>query len=172
MKTLLRRLALVTAIVLGGVGLFAAPVAAHPLSGYWGNADTICDGCKVSRGNIVQAWQSVLVASVGGLGDCSTWADGVFGSHTAAATHTWQSNHHIRSDGVVGPQTWSTLYNLLIFSDTQAGYDFYYFAGAYGRVWFRHSAATGNWDFAGGIAPFADTNHPGITPDSCIGFRS
>lgn len=55
------------------------------------------------RSDLVGLWQSML------------WADGysarsgvtcAYDEATADATRTWQSNHHLSADGIVGPATW------------------------------------------------------------------
>jgi hypothetical protein len=178
MKNLIRRVAIVGAAALMAVGMLTAPASAQSITGAdWRSNHTICDGCTVSRGNLVAMWQAMLVDSVPGLGDCSTWVDGVFGSHTKAATQVWQHSHGLDADGVVGPKTWAMAFSLLIFNHLEAGYYFYTYNGGasttgFTNVWFRRSAITYQWDFAGGIASFVNTDYPGITPGSCIGIAS
>jgi hypothetical protein len=62
-------------------------------------------GCK---GNDVKSLQRLLFAdgySVGSAGD-----DGDFGSKTESAVKNYQTDHHITSDGVVGPETFKSLW--------------------------------------------------------------
>jgi hypothetical protein len=173
MRKALRRVAIVAAAVVASVGLTTAPASASPIQGNdWSSAHTICNGCSVSRGNLVAMWQSIVISAVDGLGDCTTWVDGVFGPNTEAATRTWQRNHGITADGIVGPQTWSTAFGYIAPENIQAGYIFYRYDGGNGPVFFRKNLTSNVWWFAGPINPFTDTDYPNITPHSCIGIRS
>lgn len=49
------------------------------------------------QGPDVMAWQKIIKVT----------ADGKFGPATDKATRTWQQQHGITPDGIVGPQTWS-----------------------------------------------------------------
>lgn len=51
---------------------------------------------KGSKGNAVKVWQIIIGAAV----------DGNFGSGTESATKTWQSNHGLVADGIVGKMSW------------------------------------------------------------------
>lgn len=51
---------------------------------------------KGSKGNAVKVWQIIIGAA----------ADGNFGSGTESATKTWQKNHGLTQDGVVGKNSW------------------------------------------------------------------
>ncbi|WP_330455673.1 peptidoglycan-binding protein [Streptomyces sp. NBC_00820] len=57
-----------------------------------------------SRGHAVIAAQQLLTAR-----GHAAKADGVFGSRTTTAVKAFQNRHHLRADGVVGPDTWSAL---------------------------------------------------------------
>ncbi|MEV5084017.1 peptidoglycan-binding protein [Streptomyces sp. NPDC056159] len=57
-----------------------------------------------NRGPAVSAVQHLLTAR----GHAAT-ADGVFGSRTASAVKAFQRQHHLRTDGVVGANTWNAL---------------------------------------------------------------
>ncbi|WP_141367385.1 peptidoglycan-binding protein [Streptomyces sp. 6-11-2] len=59
-----------------------------------------------SRGHAVTAAQQLLTAR-----GHTVKADGVYGSRTVAAVKAFQSRHHLRADGVVGPDTWNVLVN-------------------------------------------------------------
>ncbi len=54
-----------------------------------------------SKGSAVVALQKELAAA----GDSPGPIDGVFGSHTLAAVKTYQKQHHLTVDGLVGPKT-------------------------------------------------------------------
>ena len=51
---------------------------------------------KGSKGNAVKVWQIIIGAA----------ADGNFGSGTESMTKTWQSNHGLVADGIVGKMSW------------------------------------------------------------------
>lgn len=59
---------------------------------------------KGSRGQHVKAWQTYL--SINGYNPGSI--DGIFGQLTESAVKTYQSNHGLVADGVVGPKTWAS----------------------------------------------------------------
>lgn len=51
---------------------------------------------KGSKGSAVKVWQIIIGAA----------ADGNFGSGTERMTKTWQSNHGLTADGIVGKMSW------------------------------------------------------------------
>lgn len=51
---------------------------------------------KGSKGNAVKVWQIIIGAA----------ADGNFDSGTESMTKTWQSNHGLAADGIVGKMSW------------------------------------------------------------------
>ena len=51
---------------------------------------------KGSNGNAVKVWQVIIGAA----------ADGNFGSGTERMTKTWQGNHGLTADGIVGAKSW------------------------------------------------------------------
>ena len=51
---------------------------------------------KGSKGNAVKVWQIIIGAAV----------DGNFGSGTESMTKTWQGNHGLTADGIVGAKSW------------------------------------------------------------------
>ena len=51
---------------------------------------------KGSKGNAVKVWQIIIGAA----------ADGNFGSGTERMTKTWQGNHGLAADGIVGKMSW------------------------------------------------------------------
>lgn len=51
---------------------------------------------KGSKGNAVKVWQIIIGAA----------ADGNFGSGTERMTKTWQGNHGLTADGIVGKMSW------------------------------------------------------------------
>jgi peptidoglycan hydrolase-like protein with peptidoglycan-binding domain len=98
----------------------ALPAHAHSITGYqWTSVDQICvSGPCVSQGNLIGAWQAILWAD-GYLDKCGgSGIDGVFGSHTKGATKSWQTAHHLTSDGIVGPLTWGAARSTLKFTGT------------------------------------------------------
>lgn len=52
---------------------------------------------KGSKGNTVKVWQIII----------GTMPDGNFGSGTENATKTWQKNHGLTADGIVGKVSWN-----------------------------------------------------------------
>ena len=59
------------------------------------NMNTIKKG---SKGNTVKVWQIIIGAT----------PDGIFGSGTESVTKTWQKNHGLAADGIVGKNSWKT----------------------------------------------------------------
>lgn len=53
---------------------------------------------KGSKGNTVKVWQIIIGAT----------PDGIFGSGTESVTKTWQKNHGLVADGIVGKNSWKT----------------------------------------------------------------
>lgn len=51
---------------------------------------------KGSKGNTVKVWQIIIGAT----------PDGIFGSGTESVTKTWQKNHGLAADGIVGKNSW------------------------------------------------------------------
>jgi hypothetical protein len=67
--------------------------------------ETVQEG---SNGKIVKNVQAILNTQAG----AGLVVDGAFGNITKGAVEAWQSFWHLTVDGVVGPQTWSTLINV------------------------------------------------------------
>ena len=53
---------------------------------------------KGSKGNAVKVWQIII----------GTTPDSIFGSGTESVTKTWQKNHGLTADGIVGKNSWKT----------------------------------------------------------------
>jgi len=75
--------------------------------------------------------------------------DGYYGSGTANAVKCWQHYHGLTADGVVGPQTWSSLGSALIYHSAAGSY-YYYYNQNY--VDFRMNGNTGVWAYGGPYA--------------------
>ena len=58
---------------------------------------------KGSKGKSVKVWQIII----------GTTADGNFGSGTENMTKTWQKNHGLMADGIVGKNSWKTVFESL-----------------------------------------------------------
>ena len=58
-----------------------------------------------SRGEYVLCWQRYL--NLCGF-YCGT-EDGIFGLNTEQAVKDYQSTHHLKSDGIIGPKTWDSV---------------------------------------------------------------
>ena len=43
------------------------------------------------------------------VGQTGVWIDGIYGVRTAAGVRSWQKAHGVAADGIVGPNTWSTM---------------------------------------------------------------
>lgn len=130
------------------------PASAHAITGPtgcggWDNNHVICNGCSVSRGNIVRLWQALIwtFGAEGALGTSFTsFVDGDFGPNTARATRDWQDWQNIGIDGVVGPQSWGTMRCQLAFKRTLNGYNYYeYSSGNRALIGLRRTVATGLW---------------------------
>lgn len=52
-----------------------------------------------SKGNDVKTWQGIIGVT----------ADGKFGPATKTATIKWQTDHKLKADGIVGPETWQSV---------------------------------------------------------------
>jgi peptidoglycan hydrolase-like protein with peptidoglycan-binding domain len=72
--------------------------------------------------------------------------DGYYGSDTANAVKCWQSGHGLSADGVVGPQTWSSLGNALSYYTAVGSY--YYYISQY-NVDFRMNGTSKVWGYGG-----------------------
>ena len=76
--------------------LFNKPVSAAPAQNQNTEDYNMKTIKKGSKGNAVKVWQIIIDAA----------ADGNFGSGTESATKTWQSNHGLAADGIVGKMSW------------------------------------------------------------------
>jgi hypothetical protein len=103
-----------------------APASAHPAQHSWSDNHQLCNGCAVQRGNLVGMWQAMMWSSLIG-NNCGDFVDGIWGPNTRSKTITWQRNHGLTADGVVGPQIWAHAQSHLY----QTGDDGYYSYWAY-----------------------------------------
>ncbi|BCL78999.1 peptidoglycan-binding protein [Ktedonobacteria bacterium brp13] len=119
--------------------------------------------CTVSQGNIsnfaVAIQQSVNKSSTSYNGHtCSTGTlDGNFGTNTYNGVVCFQHAKSISADGIVGPQTWGAMYNMLQYNGTAYGWAYYHMLsssnGVFAKntstgvwwVWFGSSLTSGNW---------------------------
>jgi peptidoglycan hydrolase-like protein with peptidoglycan-binding domain len=73
--------------------------------------------------------------------------DCVFGSTTASQVQAWQSNHGLSVDGVVGPNTWTSLQSALAYDHQGSGFAYYnvgFDASRFEK--YVSSAFNGYWD--------------------------
>lgn len=63
---------------------------------------------KGTTGRAVRVLQFIL-----GLEGFTLATDGIFGAHTEVCVKSWQSVHHLTTDGIVGKKTWSKLLEVL-----------------------------------------------------------
>lgn len=107
-------------------------------TGSWSN------NCTVSEGNIsnfVYAIQ-VMIDDINNCGNLN--ADGNFGSLTFAAVECYQKSANLSVDGIVGPQTWGSLYSRLKLDYSSGGWD-YYHVWTNGGSYFRKLHTSGVW---------------------------
>ena len=73
-----------------------------------------------SHGYYVRSAQNYLISA----GALTGTADGVFGAKTLAAVKLFQSNKGLKSDGIIGAETWAKLMNVDLSQSAQASDDF------------------------------------------------
>lgn len=77
-------------------------------TGSWSN------NCQTSRGNISLFTVAIqYVVTFSGTGCTTQGIDGDFGQNTFNGIECFQRAKHIGVDGIVGPQTWGTMENVL-----------------------------------------------------------
>jgi peptidoglycan hydrolase-like protein with peptidoglycan-binding domain len=112
----------------------------------WSNTCTVSSGAHSNLVVVIQimTWQldqqecGPLIA-----------IDGYFGPDTKNAVECWQRAHGLTVDGIVGPQTWASLGNALIYNSASGSY-YYYYNEYY--VDFRMNGSTGVWAYGGPYA--------------------
>ncbi|HEY7414313.1 MAG TPA: peptidoglycan-binding domain-containing protein [Ktedonobacteraceae bacterium] len=78
-------------------------------TGSWSN------NCQTSEGNISLFTVAIqYVVTYSGTGCTTHGIDGDFGPNTFAGVECFQRAKHIGIDGIVGPQTWGTMENVLV----------------------------------------------------------
>lgn len=77
-------------------------------TGLWSN------NCQTSEGNISLFTVAIqYVVSYSNLGCTTHGIDGDFGANTKAGVECFQTKKHLGVDGIVGPQTWGAMENVL-----------------------------------------------------------
>jgi len=109
----------------------------------WGNTCTVSQG---AHSNLVVAIQ-IMIWQLD-QEECGPLIaiDGSFGPDTKGAVECWQHAHGLTADGVVGPQTWTSLGNALTYNSAVGAY-YYYYNEHY--VDFRMNGTTGVWGYGG-----------------------
>src|SRR5208337_4855200 len=93
-----------------------------------------------STGSYVHAWQEILLDTYSDTGlVASAITDGTFDVQTASYTKQWQSDHGLKADGIVGPQTWQAALAIMHSDDgSQDVAQGDAFGREYGREYGRH----------------------------------
>lgn len=151
-------LAVLTALALAFTLLSTgSPARAHAAKGNWADFHTICSGCTVSEGNLVRAWQTIVMAHYHGpyYGMNCSFVDGSFGPNTRDWTKRAQRMLGVDDDGIVGPKTWSAVRSrlVLVSSGTTSNEYTYRFSasdnyGAGRRMSLSYNHSTGLWRFS------------------------
>lgn len=136
--------------------IFLAPIAAVTLTSGAASAAgcntaatySWTNNCTVSEGAI-----SHYVVAIQMIVDsqeicASLNIDGDFGPATLNGVKCFQREYNITADGIVGPQTWTTMRNSLYFYNTAGGWNYYYSNGV-GLVDFRRNNTNGDWYYGG-----------------------
>jgi Putative peptidoglycan binding domain len=113
----------------------------------WSDAPDLGGSGDVQTGNVVMAWQIILWAD-GRANECDatnpkkTGFDGEWGPLTESATKTWQRQHNLTADGVVGPNTWGKVRGKLVndglVSGGVTGFSYHGSAHTIGYIWNDH----------------------------------
>ena len=163
----MRRLIVLVVLTLALVASSATPALADNAAGSWSDNHQLCNGCSVQRGNIVGMWQAMMWSSLIG-NNCGDFVDGIWGPNTRSKTITWQSNHGLTADGVVGPQTWSRAQSYLRRTGDDGEFTYYDYPGARFTLKLGRLNSNGVWKWrppTAGSGNFSD--HPTIGPYGC-----
>lgn len=148
----------------------ASPASAHIYTGSgWSSMHTIGATQTVKQGDIVGAWQNIVVAD-GQMAKCgSTGMDGYFGNYTTNGTKNWQGRYGLTKDGVVGQASWNKAYSRLSYTgetfDPAHEYNYVY-NGSIFQAWFARRGSDESylpnaWDFA----PLSNPSNSGVYID-------
>src|SRR5262249_5267460 len=110
---------------------------------------TWSNNCEVGVGNVsnlVSAVQVIVNAYLGANSHCDTplTVDGNFGAQTKTAVMCFQRDSLLNPDGVVGPQTWQELADVVQAWSSGAGWD-NYSVNLSGFINFRMWDSSGIW---------------------------
>ena len=90
----------------------------------WGDNCWLQDGGTYATSSYSKGVQRILWCQGFDNGqDIDQFADGIFGPNTAQAVRDFQTANSIRVDGIVGPETWGTLFTKLTLITSETDYD-------------------------------------------------
>jgi peptidoglycan hydrolase-like protein with peptidoglycan-binding domain len=154
MRAMLRfRTVLATALILGAS--VAIPIATSgtaeaascntTATSNWGN-NCLVSTSSYSHSNFVVVIQALV--QIYTEDECGSLIsiDGYYGSATANAVKCWQAGHGLTADGIVGPQTWSSLGQSITYYDAVGAY--YYYVGQ-DYVNYRMNGTSKVWAYGG-----------------------
>lgn len=100
------------------------PAFAMDYSNYFWNNYSWVGWSHVTSGELVYAVQTMVNA----VGYSPGTIDGQYGNNTQTAIAKYQSSQSLSSDGIVGPNTWSSLQGNLVYVGTSGGDEYDTFA--------------------------------------------
>jgi hypothetical protein len=167
LEAAMRRLLVVVGLTVALLVSSAVPASAHAATHSWSDNHQLCNGCAVQRGNIVGMWQAMMWSSLIGS-DCGAFVDGIWGPNTRSRTITWQRNHGLTADGIVGPQTWAHAQSHLYQTGADSFYDYWAYPGSKFTLRLRKDRVDGWWQWRPPTNPsFNGSNHPAFGPHGC-----
>ena len=104
-------------VAVGAIGLVTLRMSSAMTESSGGSGGSItnkitksCSGLIFSKyQHNTTRYKSCVKAIQRKVGITGTAVDGIYGSNTQAKVKTWQSNHGLNADGVVGPKTWKAM---------------------------------------------------------------